>query len=438
MCVCALLAAATDAPAPSDFAFALPIHAEGNAPAYRVALPPTVYQGVTRADLADLCVFDADGKPVPYALRTEPAAAAQTLSAVLPLFPIPGGVRASEDLAVRVERRADGTIVNVHSARGAVEPSHVVAYVADASLAARPLRALTLQWQDPKSYGFVGRVRVEGSDDLRDWSLIAPDAPMSRLRHDGRLLEQRRVAFVPVAVKYLRITWLTPASGAKLVGVTAELLGADPPPPRAWVPVALSQAEVSGAFRFTLADTVPADRVRIGLPPGNAFYDVEVLSRDGAKAPWQSRGEGLTYRLQTPGGVVSQDELSLRPGRGREWLVRGERGSLPATLTIAVGFTPHEIVFLAQGRPPFKLAYGSARTVGRAFDVGQLLQPFKGGAAAAIAPASFGSVEVLGGERVTRAPVPSRWRQWLLWSVLVLGVALLGGMALRLVRQMNG
>lgn len=433
---CLLIAAAADAPVPNDFAYALPLRTDGRAPLYRVALPAAVYEGVTRLDLADLCVFDADGRPVPYALRRAPAAAAETREALLPLFPIVGSARTADDLAVRVERRTDGTIVSVHSARGAPDAHRVIAYVADASGSGRPLRAVSLQWVDPKSYGFVGRVRIDGSNDLREWFTLASDAPVSRLRHGGRLLEQRRVRFSPTAVKYLRIAWTEPADGAKLVSVTAELIGKQPPPTRAWMQVPLSPARTPATFRFTLPRALPVDRVRVGLPPGNGLYDLELLSRADAKAPWNARGEGLVYRLQTPDGVVSQDELAARAAGDTEWLVRAAHGPMPATLTLAVGFTPQEIVFVPQGRAPFELAYGSARAIGNAFDVDQLLQPV-GGDASAIAIASTGAAQVRGGDAVMHAPVPRPWRQWLLWSVLIAGVALLGGMALRLVRQMN-
>ena len=39
-------------------------------PVGELALPDSVYQGVTRADLADLDVFNAEGTPVPHAFCT--------------------------------------------------------------------------------------------------------------------------------------------------------------------------------------------------------------------------------------------------------------------------------------------------------------------------------------------------------------------------------
>jgi hypothetical protein len=52
----------------------------------------------------------------------------------------------------------------------------------------------------------------------------------------------------------------------------------------------------------------------------------------------------------------------------------------------------------------------------------------------AVKPAKLGEPVALAGEKQLRAPVD--YKRWVLWASLILGVAVLGAMAYRLLRQM--
>ena len=57
------------APVPGDYASGLDLPGAADGGAYSVALPLTVYEQLTRADLADLRVFNGAGEVVAHALR---------------------------------------------------------------------------------------------------------------------------------------------------------------------------------------------------------------------------------------------------------------------------------------------------------------------------------------------------------------------------------
>ena len=85
----ALPAAAQDV-APAQFAYGTLIETTGGAALYSVRLPVAVYQRSTRADLADVRVFNAGAQPVPHALRPQVVPDSQPPAAVaLPVFPLP-------------------------------------------------------------------------------------------------------------------------------------------------------------------------------------------------------------------------------------------------------------------------------------------------------------------------------------------------------------
>jgi hypothetical protein len=106
-------------------------------------------------------------------------------------------------------------------------------------------------------------------------------------------------------------------------------------------------------------------------------------------------------------------------------------------------------VFAARGTAPFQLAYGSREAKPAAYGIATLVPGYKDEATLDLKPAQvaakpeavgIGAAQpaaprALGGEGATRERID--WKRWLLWGSLVLGVVVLGLMALRLGRQMS-
>jgi hypothetical protein len=98
-------------------------------------------------------------------------------------------------------------------------------------------------------------------------------------------------------------------------------------------------------------------------------------------------------------------------------------------------------VFLAQGGGPYRLVAGSARAQRGDYPIDTALAPLRARLGKDWQPplATIGTRETLQGEAALR-PAPtatprSDWRTWLLWAVLVGAAALIGGLALSLLRK---
>jgi hypothetical protein len=101
---------------------------------------------------------------------------------------------------------------------------------------------------------------------------------------------------------------------------------------------------------------------------------------------------------------------------------------------------PNRIYFLARGETPFSLAFGAVGIEASRSGLDALLQRLQQSqhGNGFIKAARPGVIHELGGkQRLKPAPPPLPWRQWLLWSVLGLGVILLALMARHLYRQMH-
>ena len=62
-------------PKPEDFAWGVDLQTRQSKALCRLPLPRVVYEGVTRADLADVAVFNGQGQLVPHDLSMQPMVA---------------------------------------------------------------------------------------------------------------------------------------------------------------------------------------------------------------------------------------------------------------------------------------------------------------------------------------------------------------------------
>jgi hypothetical protein len=117
--------------------------------------------------------------------------------------------------------------------------------------------------------------------------------------------------------------------------------------------------------------------------------------------------------------------------------VQGDAAALGRRIPdLEVGWVAHELRFVARGRAPFVLGYGSARAERNEAQLEQLVPGF--GTAVPVATATIGEARTLGGpEKLVRTWFDIDWLTAGLWAVLIAGVVLLGWMAVRLFRDMR-
>ncbi|MGZ8427112.1 MAG: DUF2339 domain-containing protein, partial [Candidatus Binatia bacterium] len=104
-------------------------------------------------------------------------------------------------------------------------------------------------------------------------------------------------------------------------------------------------------------------------------------------------------------------------------------------LGIEIGWVPHKLVFAARGSGPFQLAYGSSGVKPAALAIDALIPGYKTKAEFKVALATLGAPVTLAG--VSRLSASRDFKTLMLWGSLILGVTVLGWMALRLSRQVS-
>jgi hypothetical protein len=439
---------------PADFAHGLTLRLTGQSALYQLEVPRAVYEGVTRVDLGDVRVFNGAGEVVPHAFRPRVTTTTQTLPpAAITLFPIrtdaPAGVSGVE---VRLERRGDRTVLDVRAPDGTPARGGALAgYLADTRGVELPIRAVVVRLP-AHTEQVVARVTLEASDDLRRWETLASGAPVVRLSSGGERLEQLRIEVPARRAKYLRVSWPGRGEAVALAGLEVEVGETTLEAPRQWTPVLSATAgDRPGEHQFDLGGLFPVDRLRLQLPQPNTVAALEILARARPADPWRAVTTTIAYRLGREGDDLTSADVEVTVTPQRLWLVRVAQqggGIGKGALGLSAGWVPHRLVFAARGAGPFQLAYGRRDAWSTAFEIARLVPDYKGeddlerrrAPTAAPAALAIGSAEAgdpprtLGGEAPLRGRID--WRRWALWGALVLGVVVLGVMALRLGRQM--
>ena len=426
----------------SDFARMMPVTLAGSGPLHELSLPAEVYAGVTRTDLGDLALFNGAGEVVPFTLVHPSPEKSVVEEKRLPLFPLSGsGRRQPGNLALQVDTDEHGASVTLNAAPGAPAPEHVPGYIVDARSLQRPVSGFDLEL-DPAGSAFLGTVRVETSDDLRQWCEHGVGA-LAALTAGDRELHRSRIEFPAVAAPYFRLVVCPGAGAPRIAAAIARLASpAAARRDRRSYPLTPVKGE-TGAYLVRTNGQMPVDRVRLVFTADNSLAGVTFLSRPDHRSPWIERGRGTCYRLRREAAVLEGAPLEIAPTTDREWLVRVRQpgsgfGGAPPVLE--VGWQPVRLVFAARGEPPFRLAYGSA-SIGSA----SLRDDGMAGVLATLEqqqvrplPATAGESVESGGRTALRQRIPATtWRKLLLWCALSGGVLLLARMAWRLAREMG-
>lgn len=409
-----------------EFAYGRPIDLTSEATLQRLRLPQDVYEWVTRSDLGDLRVFNGADEEVPYQILRPQRQEDFTTWVALPLFALPVAENAQSTSRVDIKLDDRGTVVAVDGGgAGAVD---YAAFLLDASALERPISQLQLDWEPA---GFVGQVRLEASDDLNEWRLLADSATLAELRSQGAQIRKDILEFGPTHAAYLRLTQLDNGGRLQLTGVRARSRETHLPP-RSWKTLAPQAAD--GGFEYATGGLFPLDRVTVVADATSYLFQAELLSRARPEQPWESRGRYTFYATQ-----VNEQPLAALPLRVRShqhWRVELEDDEAAVRPLLRVGWRPDEVIFIPQGPQPMQLAYGRAATEGRPWPIAELLTQSGAPPELDRAPlVGLGDAVLLGGVDVR---LPSRgvdWETVLLWLVLVVGVGIVGTLAYRLVKS---
>jgi hypothetical protein len=447
--VLGLLAGAALAQSAAEFAWRGTLATPDKASLMRVALPSAALVRLQGAQAQDVRIFDAQGQPVPFALAQPPAQPSGPRDAT-PRYPAlrlygsappragGGGVQ------VRIDEGGTQRSVWVQMKPGASAPANADAplpsVLFDTRGEKRSVSALVVHGQIPSNRPVT--LRVSTSADLAQWTPARVRGPVFRFEGANAPRNDTLEFETPLALegRYLRLDWQGEQDIA-VEGVTGlvakaapkrQLVGATLPPGR---------ADGASALEWELGFATPIAEMQLTTQRHNTLVPVRVLGRNQLSEPWRELARAVVWRLGVPGSEHANPATPM-PQASVRWLrVEATHGmkleGLP--LAVSVAFEPVQLVFVAGGEGPYQVAAGRADTASSALPLSM------------IATAANVKIDELPLATVAQENAPAEradgirgWlprgvepRTALLWAVLLAGVALLGGVAWSLLRQVN-
>lgn len=469
-------AAASAAETPHDprldeFATVFPLTVAGDDGVLQLQLPLAVYQASRAPQLADLRVFNGAGQLLPHALHfPQQRAGTEVHERVATQFPVyehAGLPAASAGLDLRLRSDPDGALVELNvrrtpiqvrrDERAAAPPATgpLAALVLDLGANARHEVLQALRFQSAEATAdYHARLAIERSDDLKLWDGVAHGTlDWISANDQSAQLVSDRIALPPGPGRYLKLRWVDgqPQAFAAIFG---EWRGATTTPDlRLELTLPAEPGRTDGDFVYRTSPSIAASSVGLDLPEPNTVLPVTIGFYREQRVPkpqWllQAQISSTFYRLNREGEERRSSRIQVTPLANAEWVLRPHLATL-APPRLVLGWQPQTLVFTARGSG-FQLAVGAGPEVIRHWRGGKaaLAQVAPGFSASEIAqlqrvqigkpqrpPAAVAAVAVSAPS--ADADAAARQRRLVLWTVLGVGLLVLGWMSWRLYAQLG-
>lgn len=444
----------------------------------QLLLPPQVFLESLRGDGADLCVFNAEGKALPFVTRHQERHEVRNVVSVDKFYPLWGKAQAApEDLSLSFALDAQGRIVPRLSGGKSLEEApqgqELKGYVIPLPDQGMPVASINFDWD--KGQDNTVQFTLQTGDDLKNWRTLLHRGSLVRFDGPDGVLDSSQISLNNArAGKYLRLLFDEGLAPARMHSLGLEqwtsvrpleqygpLTGSINPEKAA----SEKQKARPAGLEFDLAkpDSLPAcglfpggtreeaaalardnrgsivvDALQIAEPKPGQYASVRVLTRRNDEEHWAYLGDYTFFAIMRGDELIESKPMPLggrHVGQIRLEAVSANR-ALPEELPLSLTYIPVELYFLAQGPGPYSLAWKGERAVPE--DKGISL--FLAQQGKDMPHATLGGTEVLAGS--APEPVPydwgsGNWLKFILWGLLALGVLLLGGMAMSLARNMK-
>ena len=431
-------------PSADDYAYAFPLTLKGNTEFFELDVPVDFYRSVSDPSLRDAGVYNADGQPVPRIFE-HPAGEENDIEEHITLGVVPLHADVSEQpeqLRLLLQQAGDGINLKLESIETLKTTADrpIKAYIVDVRDLEHEIIALVFSW--PKQpQGFIGRVTVEHGDNLQHWRRLG-SASLATLEYGDTRIVQDRVELTEKVSDYLRISWRNMPDSWKLATVTGIYTSQGLSASRDSVTLDSNGPNDSNReFFFDAGGYPPVDRVNLVLPGDNVVVRASIFSRQDGKGRWQLVHKGIFYNMSRQGESLQTNPAGISVSRASQWKVKLDSGVTTDPVQIQLAWRPDQLIFVAQGSPPFELVAGRAQDRLQKFPQKNLLgdssifRMLRESGQAGVA--TVGGREVRAGPDRLEVAVTKIWRVALLWGGLIGAVLLVAWLVYSLMRDMR-
>jgi hypothetical protein len=457
--VLALWVAALVAPAAAQepaLRYEAPIAVQKPGTFIELPLPADAYARSRQPELRDLRIVDARGERVPFAWLPPRAADTQAIESARDavLYPLParpladGSWRAPIDVVVEGDRISVKRLAQRgRSAEPGVRSAGWLFDLGERKPTDPVPQQLRLVWSSPNE--FSAAFDIATSDDLRSWRAAGVGQVLA-LQSSSGPLTQPNVMLPSSPGRFVRLVWADAAtapalSAARVVTTRHDTVARDAPTELVLVPKpapanGATPGAADGAARaldVDLGGALPVVGIDLQWAAGTQVAPVRLQGRSRPDEAWHELGSAVFYRLERQGSVSHSPTVALHATLRYVRVIPDERAAalVPAQTRVRVQAQLARLVFPAQGEAPYRLQVGSADPLAGALPIGTLVPALddERGRFGAAGLADWVEVSAVARRDEARQR-EAALRPWLLWAVLIAGVAGLAFMVWRLTR----
>jgi len=389
----------------------------------QLELPIDVYTKMYRNDYGDLRIFSADGQIVPHQFSLIESEDPIQLEPLV-FYPFnKDQLNDDGNISIAINQGYQKKQVEIHQSfgnktevikqnTGEVDKQSEYQYIIENKenlIEGRTaLCGLKLSWEQSIP-SVILRLQLESSNNLQQWKSLNRELSVSRLSYDKSQLVRDEISFDCTNDSFVRLSWLdqkvTINAQVKLNEIqgfyTQEIEQA-----LEWKSFGKPVYTDDGAWLFESDVVAPLFQMAFIPPQNSLLFKGDLYSRKDPNDKWRYRKKVIQYLIDA---------------------------QLPE---VRAKWRSHKILFIAQGKPPFQLAFGNPNVLpAQNNDLNHLIHTFKDSGAIIdkVTLLNFEDKELVFLDREK----DFNGKKIVFWIVLLLGTLLMAFMAFRLLQQMT-
>jgi hypothetical protein len=414
-------------PVLKEFAGRIELTGEANS-LLSLEIPQLVYQGLERSDMRDMMVFDANGIPVPFTIRTirydlKGGDIPQPQSVPFFIWK-PAKNQGSSDNR-NIEINVTGAVVNIKDSQGIFADTPVI--LADISSLPQSPEALQAEFDHGGDF-FNSTVTIHSSSDLNNWQLFNK---WQTIAYYGNTGMDKTMFEIPPNVNYVLIKFDEQAP--PLLSISAHF-------PKVYDPQKMNETIINGeknadgmSVYYDTKGYYPVRSVDFRFTQPDAILVNIKNQYDYPDGPFNLQRQEHLFKINTASETLTNNPIAITGDNapGRHWTLSAA-GEIPFVNipVLAFKWESRILTFLSRGEGPWTLAYGNASYGSKNEDSLNITGVDE--------PNNIYYDAVIGESSYTpRAPAApdKNWPQWILWGILILTAGVLTVLALFVNKQ---
>ena len=420
-----------------DFAYAIPIHVEKNKDLYAFSMPTVVYQQVTQANLADIRIFNADGDAVPFQIKQQELQQ-DLLKQKADFFPVYADVSSNSDLSLALTQHTGDSHIDIKSSDSIGEKAVQGYLVPIGKFQGKIFQEIELQWSK-RTDTWVADAEVKQSDDLKHWQNISSQCTaLANVNYKGSVRLRNKIPLEKINKKFLLIKWCgEPPKGIDVkniyVNVTKEHQDV-----LQWIILSPLASVERNTLKYNSKGYFPTVALNLKFAEKNNSLTVQFYSKDRLQSKWGYIKSGFFYDIEVQGKTIDGEPLRISRHVTPLWRMEIAKKSTvkPPYPELKIGWLPAKVTFLAKGKPPFVLAFGSGSEAVKVEETGleDIVNKFNS-ENKPIAIPQLGEMYTIAGKKALATKID--WRNCLLWFFLVIGVLFICFMSYKVIVELR-